>query len=176
MAEKVRVLLIIVLFTLFFSSCGGGGGGGSSFVGAALVSLSVSPRSIDVGDRTKVETEVREVNEDGIILKFRYPVALSYVLDSAFLIVDNNKINISPLFNEDDGTNSFLVFFLSRSLFSENGEGRVEFLLEGVDRVTSGTIGVDADVDDPLVNNLSEFSIDDPQFQAEAEADIDVIS
>lgn len=163
---KAACLLPLVLC---IAACGGGGGGSDSSSGsAAFVSIDASPSTIDSGDRIRVEVNLEAVNEDGIILKVRYPRDLEYVIDSSSLNSDGSDQDISPSFNESgpDGKN-YLVYFLSQSRFSEDGSGKVSFQLKGVDAMTEGQIEVDPDIDDPLIANPGEFNIDEPEFNAE---------
>lgn len=167
--------LATAVVTLPLLSCGGGGGGGDdSFVGAAIVAISASPTEIDTGDRTLVSTEVIEVNEDGIALKFRFPTELNYVPASARLLVDNNDEDASPDVMTDVDDSTFLVFYLSENDFGSNGEGRLEFQLEAQDELSNQEIEVDADVDDPLIENDEEFDPENPEFGAEDSVIVDV--
>lgn len=170
MMTSVKIIRIAAAILIpCFAGCGGGGGGSSSSTGsAAYVSINASPSTIDSGDRITVDISLEQVNDDGIILKVRYPRDLEYVLDSSILTADNSDQDISPSFNTagDDGKN-YLVYFLSSSRFDENGSGHVSFQLKGIDSVTEGQIEVDPDIDDPLIANPGEFDVDDPSFNAE---------
>jgi hypothetical protein len=161
---------------LLTSGCGGGGGGGEDFIGAATVSLSASPRTIDTGDRTEIRCDVRNVADTGIILKFRFPVGLEYVPESASITEDGVRTLISPQFLEldEDEDFFFLVFFLRVRDFARDGSGRVEFQLAGKEETDVSIIEVDADIDDPLIDNASEFDREDPQFAPESAASITV--
>ena len=153
----------------------GGGDDDSDFVGAAVATIRTSPNTIDTGDRTRVLATLREVNEEGVALKFRFPSELFYVTGSAKLIVDDKEIDASPTVNTSDDRESYLVFYFSQSQFDEDMRGAVMFDLEAADEVSDEEIEVDADVDDPLVDNAVEFSIDRPEFGAEDSASIEVI-
>ncbi len=163
--------------------CGGGGGGGSdAFVGAATVSIDLVPSRIDSGDRTQVTSYVGDVHPNGIALKYRFPEGLIYVPDSAKLEMDQRKVSLSPTVNVFDSkeNSTYLVFYLSQSLFRTAGEeytgaaGKIILQLEGRGVVRDGKVEVDADVDDPLEDNSSEFSIDNPEFSAADSASISV--
>lgn len=160
------------------SSCGGGGGGGDDFVGAGLVTVRSSPSTIDTGDRMLVTAEVSDLHENGILLKFRYPAGLDYVLDSAELLPQgtDNPSDIGPAVNAQQDGETFLVFFLQRSQFGSEERGTVSFQLEGIDRVQSGEIEVDADVNDPLVDDSAEFDPESPEFGAEDATSVSVTS
>ncbi len=177
----LRITLLATACSLPFAGCGGGGGGSDSFVGAANVSLAVSPTQIDSGDRTEVAVTLSNVIEDGIALKIRFPDALTYVRSSALLLVGQKEVDITPKFKGvGEDSDRYLVFYLPQSLFRRSGqeyqgeEGTVVLQLEGVDAVTDGLIEVDVDVDDPLQDNDAEFSVSNPEFDAEASSPISV--
>lgn len=162
--------------------CGGGGGSSDSFVGAAVISLDLTPSQIDSGDRTQVTTNISEVHPNGIALKYRFPEGILYVPDSAEVQVNQRKVTLTPTVNvfasKENAT--YLVFYLPQSLFRNPGEeynggsGTVVLQLEGRAAVRDGEVEVDADVDDPLEDNSSEFNVDNPEFSAEDSASITV--
>lgn len=168
------VIFVFIGLTLF--NCGGGSGDGDTFVGAGRVSLQTQPSTIDVGDRTLVSASISNVNDDGIMVKFRIPAGLVYVLNTAFLEVDDREIDIGPDVNVEVDSENFvyIVFFLSQSIFGEQNRGVLTLQLEGVDSVGNGQVAVDIDVDDPLINNPGEFDAQSPEFQVEDEVDIKV--
>jgi len=182
---KKNLFAIALTATVLLSACGGGGSSDdSTFVGAADVSVSTQPSQIDSGDRTEVTVTVWNVHENGIALKVRFPEGLGYVPGSAVLLIENKEIDLTPQVNAlvADEQTRYLVFFISQSSFRINGqeytggEGTVVLQLEGLDGVTDGLIEVDPDVDDPAEANDTEFSLEDPQFVAEAEASITVVA
>lgn len=161
---------------------GGGGGGGSDFVGAANVTMLVQPNSIDTGDQAEVRAIIGEVNANGIALKFRFPAGLRFVPRSASLTVNQTSMDLTPQFNvtsENDNEN-YVVFFLAQSLFRTSGQeyqgeqGAVTFQLEGVSEIREGEVEVDADVDDPDIDNAAEFTVTKPEFSAVDQASIEV--
>ncbi len=173
--------LTLAAACLSLPGCGGGGGGDSTFVGAADVSLAVSPSNIDSGDRTEVAITLGNVIEDGIALKIRFPDALKYVRSSALLVVGQKETDLTPKFNGTGTDNDrYLVFYISQAAFRRSGqeyngeEGTVIVQLEGVESVTDGLVEVDPDVDDPLQTNDGEFTVETPEFDPEATADISV--
>ncbi len=176
MTGKFTLVGLGVAACLALLSCGGGGGGGDSdsFVGAANVSIRVNPSDIDTGDRMLVSMDISEVHPIGIILKVRYPRCLSYVLNSATLTVDESEVDIGPAVNSADDRVNYLVFFLSQSSFNADRKGKISFQLEGNARVSEGQVEVDADVDDPLIDNTVEFDIENPEFGAEDSAMVEV--
>ena len=177
MRSASAAIFLSSLILLSLVSCGGGGGGGGGFTGAAVVNVDASPSSFDTGDRTLVTINISAVHENGIILKIRYPDELSYVIESAFLSVDGDEQDVSPKFNLSDENKSYLVFFLGQDLFGSDGEksGELTLELEASKSFSDDKIEVDADVDDPLINNDEEFSVKEPQFVAEDEASVDVV-
>lgn len=170
--KSLSVVLLLAITIL--TSCGGGGGGGEDFVGAAVVRLQISPTSIDTADRMLLKVDVREVNENGIALKFKFPVGLKYVTSSSTLSYDDVVIDISPAVNDAKDNFRYLVYYISQSSFSKNKTGTVELFLEGVTRVIDGDVEVDADVDNPLQPNDSEFNVNNPEFAAEDSITVNV--
>ncbi len=163
-----------VFIALFSVGCGGGGGGGGGFVGAANVSLQARPTSIDTGDNTRLTVQISEVHEDGIALKVRFPKALTYVPDSAILDADDTEYDVTPEDNVSINNYTYLVFYFDRSTFGNADFGSFTLELKAKTEVEDETIGVDADIDDPLVDNTHEFQSDNPEFAAESEVSIRV--
>ena len=166
---------VITLSVITLTGCGGGGGGGGdSFIGAALLSVSATPSEIDAGDRTRVTVNIAHVHPDGIALKLKFPDGLKYVIESSNLFVNGNKSDTAPAVNASKDGFVYLVYFFTKARFGENNEGELQIELEGVTGISDGEIEVDADVDDPLISNSSEFSIDNPEFQTQDIAQIRV--
>ncbi len=165
--------IICLCFSIILSACGGGGGGGE-FEGAALVNVSANPRAIDTGDRTNVTIDIQDVNDDGIMLKIRTPLGLTYVTDSGSLTVSNIQINIDPAASKADATHNYLVYFFRRALFGSENRGTVKVIFEGTAAVETGTIDIDPDIDNPSISNTTEFDIAAPKFSAEDSKDITV--
>ena len=183
----LRTTFLSCLMTLCLTSCGGGGGGNNStFVGAADVSLTVSPNSIDSHDRTQVKVRITNVIDTGILLKVRYPSKLSYAVNTAKLQLDSEQDGrqVDPSFNGPSGSKTYLVFFLSRSSFGDVSSGSgsetvsepatLTFELIGDGRLADGLIEVDADVNDPTIPDSTEFNVSDPQFEPQSDASIEV--
>ena len=179
----LTTILLTSLSTTILCGCGGGGGDSSSdFSGAANVSMSVQPSTLDSGDRALVSVEVSDVHPNGIALKFRYPSGLTYVPKSGSLFVDEKKATLKPaiIAISSDGESTYLVYYLPQKLFRRAGQqyagdpGTVEFQLVGKSAVHDGLIEVDADVDDPTVSNTTEFNISKPEFLAEDQQGITV--
>ena len=159
------------------SACGGGGGGGSdTFVGAAIVNIDSVPRETDPGKRVQVTARINEVHPDGIFLKLRYPDGFSYATGTASFSAQDSDRKLTPQFNQTDeveGT-TYLVFNLTRALFTEENEGTLVLELNSDSEVRSGKIELDADVNDPTIADLQEFSVENPEFNEQDEITITV--
>lgn len=169
--KKYQFLTLSLLTVLpaFFAGCGGGGGGGGgsdSVDIAARVFLSVSPATIDTGDRTTVSVLIEQVNSEGAAIKVRFPVGMSYILGSSELEVDGELSDIAPTSNVSDETNGYLVYYLRQSTVGDDSAVLTLKLL-GTAAVKKGLIEVDADIDDPALDNQSEFQVATPNFAAE---------
>lgn len=176
----MKYLLSTFTFLLLLSGCSGGGGG-DDFIGAADVSINASPNRIDSQDRTRVRVSISRVTSEGILLKIRYPRGLTYAPSTSTLVVSEDEFNIEPSINTEIEGDVYLVYFLSSSLFNvqsddEGDSGELTLELIGVSTVNDGSIEVDADVDDPLVENTVEFDASNPAFEAESETSIEVAS
>jgi hypothetical protein len=183
----LRLALTSSVAALLLSSptgCGtGGGGGDGDFVGAATVTISASPNRIDTGDQTLVSTRISEINDRGIALKFKFPSGLRYVPKSASLDAGGEEKEIDPTFQATSSreNDNYLVFFLTQSQFQPagrdyNGEsGTLTIRLEGTSSVRDGFVEIDPDVDDPDIENSSEFDVNEPEFTAEDAASIEVM-
>ncbi len=172
-----RSLTLVMASLVSLVGCGGGGGGGDDeFFGAAVVDIAASPRSIDTGDRSVVKAFLSEVNDDGLMLKFRFPKELRYVLDSARLYVDGDDDgqDATPDVSVTVDNDSYLVFFLPQDDFDDDDRGVVEFQVEADEEISDAEVEVDPDVDDPLIDNDVEFDSENPEFGAEASVSITV--
>ena len=169
-------MLLFLVSLLMLAGCGGGGGDGSDFIGAAQARIEVNPQTIDTGDHIRVTVRISSVHQDGIALKIRFPSGLAYVPSTAFLTVDQHEIDESPEVDVTSETDSksYLVFYFTQAIFGEGETGELEIELEGVSEIADGRVEVDADVDDPLISNDTEFDIEAPEFLAEDEAKIEV--
>jgi hypothetical protein len=172
------LLLGMMLFALGISSCGSGGSDDntdSDFLGAARVSLSISPGKVDTGDRIQVNIEMSDIHPDGILLKVKYTTALRFVPESAKFIANNKNNATSPLFDLDnDDDEHFLVFVVRQNSFGTPKQGRLNFELQGVEETERAAIEIDPDVDNPLIANADEFNIEEPEFTAEDNSSVEV--
>jgi hypothetical protein len=177
-SAPLRLFGILALFALpLLTACGGGGGGDDEdFAGAGNASMRVTPTTIDIGDRAQIRIEISQINEDGIIVKIRMPEGIRYVPDTAQLLVDGDETDLTPdrdVLVDDD---VFVVFFLEQEDFDDDFRGVLELQIKGLEKVSSGDIEVDIDVDDPLIPNDIEFDPEEPEFQAEDSVTISVRS
>jgi hypothetical protein len=158
------------------SACGGGGGGSDAFVGAAIVNIDAVPRETDPGKRIQVTARINEVHPDGIFLKLRYPDGFSYATGTASFSAQDSDRKLTPQFNQTDEVagKTYLVFNLNRALFTEENEGTLVLELNSGSEVRSGKIELDADVNDPTIADLQEFSVENPEFNEQDEISIEV--
>jgi hypothetical protein len=173
---RLLVALGVLCATFLMISCGGGGGGGGGELEPALLRLELTSNSIDTGDFLGLKLDISEVNENGIILKFRYPTGLTYVPGSATLRVNGNPqaITVTPTVNSGSNGKIYLVYFLSVALFGDDLDGELNLRLKAIGAVEDGVIEVDADQDDPSIADNQEFDIESPDFSAVEMRDIEV--
>lgn len=204
MFRSLLMLTSIAAFAAGLACCGGGGGGGGEGMAdenlyPGDLTLSATPDTIDAGDRMQVQSELSNVYSKGIVLKYRFPAGLKYVQNSARLNVANLVGAIVPAFevsgtvepsptSSPSSTNSsptptpsgtrvnYLVFIFGENDFAGRAEGIVSFLLEGVSRVEDGSLGVDADLNDPTLPDSKKFNVNKPKYEPQEEISINVKS
>ncbi len=166
-----RKLMLVSMLSLV-CGCGGGHHHHGDYVGAAEVSITATSRSIDTVDRTFVKVVISKLHQDGIALKIRFPGGLTYVPNSSSLKIDGQSYGTNPDVNVAESASikasKYIVYYFSHDLFEERQYGELSFELEAKSAVKKGYIEVDADVDDPLIDNSVEFNVDNPEFQAES--------
>jgi hypothetical protein len=170
------VLTTTASITGSITGCGSGGSDSSAFGGTAFVSVSASPNLIDVGDQTFVKIEVGDISNESFFLKVRFPPSLSYIAGTSFIEVDGKDVRRDPeriFYNEDERKN-YLIYFLEKAEIDNEKDTRVTLNLVGEERLSSGKIEVDPDIDNPNIPNNEEFDPANPQFGAETETDIEV--
>ncbi len=169
---KVPGSFFLIVTTTLLVACGGGGGS-DSFVGAGNISVQVSPKTVDTGDRVKVTAEFSDLHPDGVSIKFRYPSGLVYIADTSIWTIDNRDIDGAPSIETaaDQTQSTFLVYYLGRDLLDDNDSGSIEFELRGVS-ATSENSKIEVDID--VLEADPEFSADNPEFSAEDSADLRV--
>lgn len=169
------VLGLLVITCIIGCGSGSGGDDEEDFIGAAIISIRTSPTEVDTGDRTESTIDISEVDTNGIFLKVRFPEALAYVLNSAKIKVDNVETPFPPSISTTIENENYLVFMMARSDIGDDNEATLTLQLEGVEAIEDALIEIDADIDDPLVDNSVEFDPDNPEFGAEDGADVTVI-
>jgi len=168
-------LSLFTLGALLILGCGSGSGSGAGGDMPADLTLEVTPRRIDTGDRIDVNVGLYNVNIQGIILKIQYPKGLQYLRGSAYLFQDKKQIDYGPDISQraEDGT-GYLVFFLSQSLIEDNKYEALTVQFEGELEVKDGKIAVDADYDVATAAPSRKFNVDNPKFSAVEEITINV--
>ena len=166
----MKRLAIIILVTMLISCGGGGGGGGSDTNFTGDLSLDVERDSLDSGDLTQVKIDVRDLNENGAILKIRSSTSLRYVRNTAVLFPDRDEeLRVSPSTDQATENERYVVFFLS----PEDAIGRDYIQLEFTMKATRGDddafIELDLDNNDANIPDSKEFSITSPRFSAVVE-------
>ena len=184
MLIRLRFLILIVLATFSFISCNSGSSS-DPFIGAAIVKITASPENIDTGDRTQISIEISEIHDNGIVLKALFSKGLTYVPGSSKLVIEDLETTINPAIDRKsaDRDDRFLIYFIPSAPFQnfeENNnnpdkkDGKLIFELEAFDEIKDGVIEIDADVNDPLIDDNVEFDIQNPEFLSETEASIKV--
>jgi len=172
--KRSSLALGLAVMPLLNGCGGGGGGGGEDFIGAAQLRMSISPHRIDTGDRAELRIDISRVHKNGISLKIRFPKELDYVPASSSLNIDDSENDITPAVNQLKGSDVYLVYYISYDDIGDNTTGTLRLELEGKRELKDGAVEVDADVDDPAIDNATEFNIDKPEFGAEQEVSIQV--
>lgn len=164
-----RIVTTLLMVSAISGCGGGGGGGGDEYLGAALVSLDVSPNEIDPGDRTELRINIAEVDENGIALKVRFPLSLGYVPSSTTIETpdQDDPVSLAPSVTVRADEFRYVVYFMKRSRFGESNQGTLRLQLEAISEAKDVAIEIDADVDDPKISNSREFDADSPEFGAE---------
>ncbi|MCB0325457.1 MAG: hypothetical protein KDD69_17865 [Bdellovibrionales bacterium] len=158
-------------------SCGAGGGAGSRGdpVGPAFAEITVFPSVIDSGDRTDVEVFIDQIVEDAIAVKIGFPAGLQYVTESAMYEVGGELYDAGPDAAGAGTDVSFVVFYIEpEDLLGGEESFFIHLQLVGVSDVADGRVGVDIDIDDPLVDNDEEFDPATPLYDAQDDDDIRV--
>ena len=155
----------LLILSLFLCACGGGGGGGSD--NPADLSVYSEPSTIDGGDFMTVHVQISNSIDQGIILKVRAPIGLTYLTDSSYITVDSTGIKVDPTFSKADDKYTYLVYFFRRTIFGDSNYGDLKFQYEGTGSITTGTIDVDSDVFNPNESFSSQFNVKTPNFTAQ---------
>ncbi|NMC62000.1 MAG: hypothetical protein GYA55_02405, partial [SAR324 cluster bacterium] len=169
MLKKFLWISCLLIACTILSTCGGGNGGGSSdYKAAAETVISVVPGSIDPGDRSLVSVRIWDVHPDGILLKVRFPLGLSYVKNSGQFEIHSVREIKNPIENVSDSENTYLVFFFSGSTFGDNGKdtGTLKFEIQATKASIEGEVEVDPVIRDLSVPADEQFDISNPLFGA----------
>ncbi len=178
----MKILKTIALFLVLsiLTSCGGGGGGGGGesvdpAPKGALVSMARSPERIKIGDRIQVRVYLDDINSAGLILKIRYPDALSYVRETSVLSTGDASIIFGPVTGQATrGGYSYIFYSFQRGTFGNDNHGELVFQLRGIETLDEGKISIDPDIRDTSKDPIDEFSAKNPLFGTEAEASVQV--
>lgn len=169
--------IIFALLTLPVGSCGGGGGGGGidqfTNLKGALVEITSEPRTLGVGDRTIVTVYMEKVDNNGALIKIRYPKqVLRYVSGTALLTANKDTVEVRPVLEPSQGQaegddNVYILFYFSRDSVSANGHATLELELRAHEIVEQASIEVDSDQHNPDKEPINEFSLANPLFGVE---------
>jgi hypothetical protein len=164
-----------VIFSFGLVACGSDGDNPFKS-GTAYVSIETDPENIDVGDKTFVRVRIDDIKEDKFFLKIRFPIGLEYLERTSYIEIDGRDESRNPdkIFVGAEDDRNYLVYFLSKEELGDEHDTTISFDLVGRGRVSSGKIEVDADLDDPSINNNEEVTAESPLFGAETEAFIQV--
>lgn len=178
----MRILLLCTVFLV--TGCGLGGGGGGSgddssselpVSAATAEGIEASPRSILVGDRLKVTATLKDIVNDGVVIRFRYPKSLEYVKDSALLrYSDGTKVDIGPSNNKSSESETYLVFVLTQDSLDDEKRVEVSFVLEGASESSEARLEIDPDFIDQTKSSSKQFNISDPRFATKVETTVEV--
>jgi len=162
--QRIKMRALIAFAVALLPACGGGGGGGGEALPAEL-SLEVSPKEIDSGDRMIVEVRVGSIDSGDIALKVRFPLGMRYVAASSKLRIGDGFINYEPTTVVAASDYRYIVYYLGADTLAPEDNGTLKFVLSGASLVEDGEIEVDADIDDLAVANSKEFKVADPRFE-----------
>ena len=167
--KLLSLLAVVSLIFVFQVACGtGGGSGGLSGGGPAGINVRIEPNVLDTGDRSTVTLNIGDFRDTNIAIKFRSALGLTYVTNTAFFIIDGELVDTFPTtVVSDSSAFNYLVFYISRTTFGDRGEGVLTFELEASADIENGLVEVDIDLDDPAVNNSTEFQVTTPEFNAQ---------
>lgn len=176
MASRLINLFILLAGVCCVAGCGGGSGG-PTFEEPGYVTLALNKNRIDTGERVSLVAFLSSVHPYGVMLKFRFPSAMTYSDGSSYLRVDGERIEVHPYRNAVSDEVTYLVYFLSQETFGESLSGELHFDLRGKGAVTEGNIiAADLDLDDPEIANTIEFGLGDPRFTVEDQVYIEVLN
>lgn len=166
----MKRLVILFLVTMLISCGGGGGGGGSDTNFTGDLSLDLERDDLDSGDLTQVKIEVRDLNENGAILKIRTSTSLRYVRNTAVLFPHRDEeLRVSPSTDQATDNERYLVFFLSPDDAIGGDYIQLELTMKATRGDEDAFIELDLDNNDANIPDSKEFSITSPRFSAVVE-------
>jgi hypothetical protein len=181
--KKTAIGLITTCITaLTVASCGGGGGGGgggsSSGDGSndpGYTTFQLERDSLDTGDITNASVTVYDINPQGVVLKFYYPLSLRFLPNSAFIYTGNSETPeaVTPIgATTEEGR--YLVFFLSPAPDGEPNQRTVQINLKAVSGDQEAFLEIDLDNNDPTIPDSYEFNAGKPNFTAIDRFNVDI--
>lgn len=173
----MKKILCVISIGCLIASCGvgggGGGGGGSDANHEGDVSVDLERDNLDSGDLSRVNVEVRNLNPDGAILKFRSSRSLRYVKNSAIRFPRRDEERrITPYKDASTDNERYLVFFLYPDDAIDGDFISIQFDMKATTGDNDAFMEVDLDNNDQNVADSKEFSVDSPRFSALQRFDI----
>jgi hypothetical protein len=161
--SAVGLLALSAAATLVTLGCGGGGGRSApNDPGDVFITLEKS--TIDVGNFSQLYLEANNINENGVLLKLRYPTSLTYSKRSAVLFPGEDKEEyIFPYTEESTDSERYLVFFFTPS--KRIGDDiRMALNLKAIKKDDDAFVEIGLSNNDPNVFDSQEFKINRPFF------------
>jgi hypothetical protein len=137
----------------------------SSSQKAGEAAIAVNPASIGAGERTEVEVTVTDTHPSGVALKILIPSGLTYIPYSSRLVVEEKDEKVKPTVNQMGAGGSYLVYYIPHENFGARNRGVLTFELRAAQALSDESITVDLDIDDPSIDNQSEFDPKNPKFK-----------
>ncbi len=141
----------------------------------AFLNVVVAPTHSKIGDRIQVEVELEGVNENGALIKVRFPNNFEYEDDSSLLIVEEDSANIGPAVGPATHNGmTYIVYLVSQESLPENNRGTIALTLRARKALDSGKIEVDDDIHTPGAAPSNEFNERKPLFSAEDSTNVKI--
>ena len=122
--------------------------------------------TVDVGNFTQLYIEANDIDENGVLLKLRYPPSLTYSKRSAVLFPGEGKEQyIFPYTEATSGQDRFLVFFFTPNERLGN-DIRLALNLKAIKRDDEAYVELGLSNNDPNVPDTQEFRVGKPFFSA----------
>ena len=170
----LRAAILLVAISVLLACGGGGGGGSSEFLGEGGVTIDADPTGIFIGDRLRIESDLFDVPDGGIVVRYRFPTSLRYVRNSATLEGAGAEVAIAPTYNVSSGTSTYLVFVIDLDDLSEDRSGRLVFALHGATAADNAIIEADPDFRRANRSDEDQFDIDNPEFATGIRIGVDI--